>query len=237
MGVERGGQAGRRAGGQCAGPTPRLHLGAVPTRATARLHYVAQSVADLRYLLCPAPLDPTRWQALDQTRLTLPWGSLDLTIIGASHVLALCAEGRYVTEVLACLAPVPLPAPAIAERPAVGRWRIGVRCGPVRYTTRFALRRYSAASAFAATQAAIVARRPGLLRLFPAGPAAVAPLTAIEWRVAGARLHLATYHTYPLERAIAVTETAIVPSARGEKRKADGPSCEETASQSDQPVY
>ncbi|MGN6697219.1 MAG: DUF2617 family protein, partial [Thermomicrobiales bacterium] len=200
------------------------------------LRYVAQSVADLRYLLCPAPLDPARWQALDQARLTLPWGSLELTIIGASHVLVLSAGGQQVTEVLACLPPVPLPAPAIVERPAAGRWRISVRCGPVRYTTRFALRRYSAASKFALAQAAIVACRPALLRLFPAGPAAVAPLTAIAWRVAGARVHLATHHTYPLERAIVVTETAIVPGARGERHTADGPSCGEAASYRDRPV-
>ncbi|MGN6812501.1 MAG: DUF2617 family protein, partial [Thermomicrobiales bacterium] len=90
----------------------------VPSRADSPLRYVAQSVADLRYLLCPAPLDPARWQALDQARLTLSWGSLDLTIIGASHVLALCAGGQHVTEVLACLAPMPFPAPPIAERPA-----------------------------------------------------------------------------------------------------------------------
>jgi hypothetical protein len=183
----------------------------VPSRADSPLRYVAQSVADLRYLLCPAPLDPARWQALDQARLSLPWGSLELTIIGASHVLALSAGGQQVTEVLACLPPMPLPAPAIAERPAAGRWRVGAHCGPMRYATRFALRRFGAASAFAATKAAIVARRPGLLRLFPAGPAAVAPLTAIEWRIVGARVYLATYHTYPQERAIAVTRTAIMP--------------------------
>lgn len=175
--------------------------------------FVPQSVAELRYVLCPAALDPRQWQLLDQRRIALPGsgGTLDLAIIGASHVLTLRSEDAALTEVLACLPAVSSPVAAVVERTATGAWAVAAQCGRWRYTTAFREERYDAAG-FAVARAAIAARRPALLRSFPRGPYASEPVTAIDYRIAAQVVTVATFHTYPGDSAIAVTETTIARS-------------------------
>src|SRR6476661_4734266 len=96
----------------------------IPREATlhAPLRFVAQSAADLRYLLCPAALDGTAWRVLERVRLAACGGHLDLAIIGSSHVLALRIGDATLTEVLACLPTVHTPVPPVAARAARGTW-------------------------------------------------------------------------------------------------------------------
>ena len=173
------------------------------------LPFVAQSAAELRYLLCPAALDPARWQVLERRRVALPCGELDLAIIGGSHVLTLRAGDAALTEILACLPAFVPPAPVVADRSARGRWAVRARCGPATYATRFEERRHDKRG-FAAAQQDIVDSAPAMLRAFPRGPYPSAPLTAIDVAAAPSGVAVVTYHTYPGERVVAVTRTEVV---------------------------
>ncbi len=75
-----------------------------PVKASeVALEFVEQSAAALRYLLCPAALDPARWTVLERRRFALPCGApawtLDVAIIGGSHALTLHAGDEALTAI------------------------------------------------------------------------------------------------------------------------------------------
>jgi hypothetical protein len=192
--------------------TPRVapsDIAVVADAAPAPPRFVPQSAADLRYFLYPVVLDGAAWHVLDRLVVAVAGGNLDLAIIGSSHVLTLHIGDAALTEVLACLPSVPAPVLPLAQRAARGCWQAQAACGPAVWTTHFAAQEYLSVAAFADAQAAIVAQRPALLRHFPQGPYPLPPLTAIGYAVAADEAQLTTWHTYPQERVIAVTQTII----------------------------
>lgn len=179
--------------------------------SVASLVFVEQRVDELRYLLYAGRVDSELWQVLDRRSVRLPHAELELSLIGASHVLRLRSAGAELTEVLACAAPPTGHVPLAAER-GPDPWTARVTCGRVALWTLGRRLRFADATELLAAQRGILAEGPQLFWAFPRGALDPAPMTAIRyWLSEGGGATVETHHSYPRDLSLVITRTVVAP--------------------------
>ena len=173
------------------------------------IDYVEQLSTELTFYLFQSASPRGAVRVLAEHSLRLPGGGITLAIIGSSHFLEIETADEALSELLACPRPGLDALPGYAETMEADSWSHQEERKALSY--RFDLRRrHYRLREFEEKSSRLATPAPERLSyVFPGSDGSGSALTCLEWRIAGRRAAIATYHTFPDELTIVQTRSVI----------------------------